>query len=444
MQQSKRKFLVDRIYGLLDESIAVIIIGAITAVISYIWKIKRIQEIVGYKVLWIIPIIIILSLSIVVWRKRKSFRPKSYTKNNRLHKDLQNTQTEFNPFVVGPPVSGKNFFNRDAVINSIYEMLSKNECCSIDGNRRIGKTSILGHLCYEGTIKKNGVRLGIHLKNDIFIYLYTAAYKDETECWKGILYKLVEFINIPDKNSYLDHPDFEHFENIIKKLNERGSRLFLLFDEFDAAFQTFGNQFLSRLRSLPGQYQIAYVITTLAPLSIVKEKIEINKKISSFLNIFHRHLRIDLFTENESEEMLSIFFNRITLEIQKKDIQFLICIAGPHPFFLQMAGDAYYLAMKDIKFKVTNIDDIIYKKIKDQFVSSAYTHFKYYYDKLPSNNYRQVLIQIAKSSAIMHKKEILEVLFQRSLIREKNRKIIPFSECFQEFLIEQIPLINSK
>ncbi|HCM77858.1 MAG TPA: hypothetical protein DIS90_15850, partial [Cytophagales bacterium] len=46
-----------------------------------------------------------------------------------------------NPYIVGPWVSGTNFYGREAIIEDLLD--ENHKCIYLIGNRRIGKTSLL-------------------------------------------------------------------------------------------------------------------------------------------------------------------------------------------------------------------------------------------------------------------------------------------------------------
>ena len=47
-----------------------------------------------------------------------------------------------NPYTVGPPVMGENFYGRDILLQQVERSLRRTNVVLLQGQRRIGKTSV--------------------------------------------------------------------------------------------------------------------------------------------------------------------------------------------------------------------------------------------------------------------------------------------------------------
>ena len=54
-----------------------------------------------------------------------------------------------NPYTVGPPVMGENFYGRDILLQQVERSLRRTNVVLLQGQRRIGKTSVLRQLAHS-------------------------------------------------------------------------------------------------------------------------------------------------------------------------------------------------------------------------------------------------------------------------------------------------------
>jgi len=440
MPAEKKKFFKERIFSLLDEIFAAIIISTFGFVIIK-FRIKIIhffnnifEGITGINITILIPIILsvlFVLIGILIWRIRFKFVPKKFRRDWDV--PIKERGKKRNPFIVGSPVFGANFYGRKDEINKIYDLLSRSQSCSIISNRRVGKTSLLLQIAHEKTLKEIGKKYGLNSRKTIFIYLSTSSFENEDQFWRGLCYKLAEHISISANYDPAKKVDFHDFSDLLKEANNKGLSIRLLFDEFEETIMQMKKQFFEQLRECPGQFDVAYVVVTLKSLW---EYIELDSEISSpFPNIFQQ-IELGLFSEEEARDMLLKIFKGAGFTPVQQDTEFLLDLAGPHPFFLQMAGDTFfniYVSPPKRKLPLPNKPKI-FREIEKRFYSSAKPFFKYYFNKLDSDE-KEALINLTheKSHNINH--EIINRLKQRVLIKRQGNKFIPFSRSFKNFLL---------
>lgn len=435
---SKKKFFKERFYTILDEIFAGIIISALgyliitfrENVINFFGNIF--QEIKGFSVFISgMLALIFLSFSIFIWRRKLKLVPKRFRRDWDV--PVKERGGKKNPFIVGTPVFGHNFYGRSTEINEIYDRISRRESCSIISNRRVGKTSLLLHLSHERTIKTIGRNFGIDPRKTIFIYFSTSAFESEPQFWKGLYDKLAKASMSQIGYDAAKEVDFHDFSNLLTDVNSRGLSVKLLFDEFDMAINQMSRPFFERMRSFPGQYDVCYVVVTLKSLW---DYLKLDNKISSpFPNIFHP-IELGLLSDDEAREMVKNIFDKGGFSFERRDIEFLLEIAGPHPFFLQKAGDAFvnvYVSPPKKKSPLLNKNKI-YEVVERKFCTSAEPFFEEYFNKL-NHKEQDVILKIAKNIPIKNKHKIIETLKQRVLLSENGNQRAPFSKSFNAFLI---------
>lgn len=434
MGEEKKRFLKDRLLGLVDEILAAVIIFIVGVLIAK-GRSGIITFLEGTKGITIsatlFSIVLFTLIFIFIWRKRLKFIPKKLRRNWDLQ--IKKRGQKRNPFIVGSPVFGETFFNRTKEVEQIYDLLSRRECCSIISNRRVGKTSILLHISHDKIIKTIGQKFDLNPRKDIFIYFYAATFEDEAQFWEGLCYKLSEItstqLNLPATKAL----DFKDFSACIRRANHKGLSLKLLFDEFDETIIRMQKPFFDRLRSLPGPLDVTYLTVTVKSLH---EYVKLQEmKSSPFPNIF-REIELGLFSEDEARYMLTTLFRRADLHFAEEDIEFLLELAGPHPFFLQIAGEILFNLYISPKIGAKLHRGYVREEAQKKFYSSTRLHFNYYFNKL-SMEEQNVLLSLVRKHKTAIKPELVKILKRRVLIREVRGKCVPFSKAFKEFLIRK-------
>jgi hypothetical protein len=108
-------------------------------------------------------------------------------------------------------------------------------------------------------------------------------------------------------------------------------------DEFEllAANKHLTPYFFARLRGLTTKYGLAYLTASQRPLfEITAEEAVLS---SPFFNIFVT-MPLGLFSEDEANELFRQRLSRTSVNFPPQLIQYLIELAGLHPFFLHIAG----------------------------------------------------------------------------------------------------------
>ena len=142
------------------------------------------------------------------------------------------TSYAYNPYIMGPPVTGTAFYGRQEVFRFVRETLAtlQQNVIVLYGQRRIGKTSIL-------------LQLPEHLREDGFHSIYFDLQGKEalnlSEILYGLAIEIAKELTIPYPR-WADLSDTDYFQSrflrtVRKKLEDK--RLVLLFDEFDMLSQ---------------------------------------------------------------------------------------------------------------------------------------------------------------------------------------------------------------
>jgi hypothetical protein len=255
-----------------------------------------------------------------------------------------------NPFSFGNPITTPDrFIGRLREIEQIQSRLHNNEfeSTAIVGERRTGKTSLLMYLAHPQVAQEAG------FSEDRYVFVpidlqFVVEDNTPTDFWRIALNALKcriqdeELIARIDKLCLYDNIDTALLADLFSsEIDPKNMRIVLLLDEFENVTknQNFNLSFYTGLRALAINYNLALITSSrrsLIDLTISKEV-----RSSPFFNIF---ADVNLYPFSISE--VDTFFRRYLAEngirFHKRDLQYILKLAGPHPHFLQMASSLLY------------------------------------------------------------------------------------------------------
>jgi uncharacterized protein len=173
-----------------------------------------------------------------------------------------------NPFTIGSMIQNPaEFVGRTAELQFLLTRLRSLQSCSVVGERRIGKSSLLYHLHQTGA-----ARLGDASYRFVYLELTDAAAQtvvdflrtvlDAVQCPPEVIEAAIKDDNKPSRN-------LTAFDQAIKARAEAGERLVLCLDEFEALFENpaeFNNAFFNHLRTMVNHRRLALVTASRQPL----------------------------------------------------------------------------------------------------------------------------------------------------------------------------------
>lgn len=278
-----------------------------------------------------------------------------------------------NPFYHRGPVRHRRyFFGRAKETRRALRMLSKSQCVSVIGPRRIGKTSFLFHLRDPEVREKHG--LG---KESLFVYLDCQGLEDLDKLqlyqwlWKRAKRALEEQ---GEAEGWVENiSDFSELRDAMETIQERGYRLAFLFDEFEslATSKSMNGVLFSALRNLSEELQVTYTTASQMPVGELTYYDDSVLK-SSFFNSFQT-VPLKLLEPDEAEKMVLGLTKMIGEKnyFSEDELDFVFEIAGYHPFFLQLL--CYHLFERKTERGELTTED--YKIVRRQYVEDAERYF---------------------------------------------------------------------
>lgn len=325
------------------------------------------------------------------------------------------------PFNVGKPVKGKDFYNRDSDIKKAIEYIKGNQCFSVTGERRIGKSSFLGHLLSENVMKK----YELNPNNFILLYINISKIQGcEEDFLNDIIQKLKNYVLVeisPDENPIEKEELRKLFERYVDHFSSLNKVIILALDEFEMALESYDDNFQYWLRAiLQEKEKIMAIIAshkfsrhdTTAPTA------------SPLLNIFV-NLQLGLFSEEESRKMIIELFKKGGMDLEEAEISQLYRLSGGNPYFIQFIGMHYY------ERKIQK-NKIIFEKFKNGMLIETEQQFESYWNNLNKNEQIYLINLVSKN---IESNDYIENILQKRGFIDNNTV---FSDLFAEFIKTKI------
>ena len=321
----------------------------------------------------------------------------------------------------------EDFFNRKAEVKRIFSRIgaSRPQSISIVGDRRIGKSSLLFHICDEDIRRK-------YLKNsEKYVFAFFDLQEKKGMTVKEFFHIVAEKITeqLPENDISIQDFSYDSFLRLIKTI-EKDMNLIFVFDEFDVVTtnRNFNPEFFSFLRSVANSHNVAYITSSKRDLQELCHTREI--KDSPFFNIF-THIPLGPFDKSSALELIKIPSEREGVPLEGY-LDFILELAGYHPFFIQIACSNLFEAVSEHQ-KNVNLQKVIEKVYEE-----AEDHFKYMWYQLTDNE-KVCLQSIVESKELdQNLSYIARKVEKRGILMRMEGSYKVFSLCFKEF-IKNIP-----
>ncbi|MCA9949019.1 MAG: protein kinase [Anaerolineales bacterium] len=347
-----------------------------------------------------------------------------------------------NPFFNRQRITDPAFFRgRERAVEALYSAIATRQCRSVVGERKLGKSSLLTHLSCLDSLRQHG----FDPQNYAFIYvdLEGMANISYAEFWPELLDQLE--VALPASQSQLltltqnlaleSDVRFMQIRRLFRRIERAGVTLVLMLDEFEslASNAAFDPSFYGELRSLAGEMGVVYITASRRSLYDLTYQ-HADTLSSPFFNIFSEE-GLELMPLPEAAVLLRDLSGMAGQRpFTPEQIECLIDLAGPHPFFLQVVGAYLYMARQE-----NDIQNSVPEQVIARFNAEAEDHFRYLWRQLSVHEKSALLhLEMANSAALgtsAVNSQILNQLHAKSLIRQgTNGSWHPFSRAFTEFL----------
>jgi hypothetical protein len=324
-----------------------------------------------------------------------------------------------NPYAVRAMLKEPSaFVGRTAELRDLFTLLAAMQSFSVVGPRRIGKSSLLYYLTHPA------VRAA-HLPDPeryvvAFMDLQELAGAGQDEFFftaverfgRGTLVPEAKRSGIGELETPALHPQHgasageleivperdgtpHGFRRFLMRARDAGLRLVLCCDEFEMLSRNpyFSAEFFTYLRGLCSNYDLALVTASQASLFDLCQQNDL--QTSEFWNIFVERA-LGLMPLEEAQALIREPFTRAGGTLSPTDVAFILQLAGPHPFFIQIA--CYHLfairsarAPGEVEREQTEIEGL--------FMAEARRYYAHAWARLEEAE-RETLRELARGEAI--------------------------------------------
>ena len=301
----------------------------------------------------------------------------------------------------------------------------------------MGKSSLITYLASPNSLRQHG------FDPNQFVFLYLdlegMANIQYDEFWPELLDRLA--LALPEAAATLKGQAdemvlqgtvrFTQVRRLLRRVERAGLTVVLLLDEFEslARNSAFDASFYGELRSLAGELGVVYLTTS--KLGLYDLTYEHADTLSSpFFNIFSEQ-RLELMRQEEARGLLARLSGLPNgRSFSDDEIAFCLELAGPHPFFLQVAG--FHLC--DGRSQPIS-DGELQQRVIRRFQAEAEDHYRYLWQQLAP-----------PEQAGLRNLTVAELAIRQTLLRkgvvltDANGLLQPFSRTFAEFIARVNPV----
>jgi tRNA A-37 threonylcarbamoyl transferase component Bud32 len=329
------------------------------------------------------------------------------------------------------------FFGREREIEALYSAIATRQSRSIVGERKLGKSSLLSQLACPDSLAHHGFDPDKY----IFIYVDLEGMANVTydEFWPEIMDRMD--LALPDGHDALSdmvqnlamQPEvrFMQVRRLLRRVERTGLTVVMMLDEFESLANNaeFTSSFYGELRSLAGELGVVYL--TASKRSLYDLTYQHADTLSSpFFNIFSEE-RLGLMPENEVICLLQgLSAKTEDRPFTQPEIDFLHDLAGPHPFFVNIAA-SYLYTMREEPLPEADL----LANVEKRFKAEAEDHYRYLWDQLTQRE--QGTLRYLGSAT---PDELRQMELKALVVEVENGRYHPFSRAFSEFLARANPV----
>ena len=270
----------------------------------------------------------------------------------RATDEIRRALARQNPFIVGRPLAPAEFVGRESEVSLILSSVHNHNPIRVDGERRMGKTSLLHQVASPEVWRKHGYAPSQAFLINIDCQMIAPF--SPTRLWQEILLefkaqaeKETELNRIADELLGLERISSRDFRKLLQAIGKRQQFLVLIFDEFEVALQphaTYSEEeilaFLQEMRSLVSLTSrgssegrsLSYVLATRRGLNAASRKLE---SVNFFLFNIFSSVVLKPFNEKETQALLAKMPEAFAPNAA--ELSWIRQVANGHPYLLQAA-----------------------------------------------------------------------------------------------------------
>ncbi len=337
-----------------------------------------------------------------------------------------------------PPVEKKNpyqtkgkitaldsFIGRQEEVRRIFTLLPMQEAKSIAimGERKIGNSSLLYYITHPD------VRKHYLARSENYIFSFVECPERANFSLEEFFFSVYQNIDKPYNNTQGITPTYDGFRKLLSGFDRMGKCFVMVIDGIDnlARNESFDMYFFDLLRFVDQNYNIVQIVSTHSNLKTLLAAKEYPEK--PYSGMFEL-ISLGHFTTTEVKDVISrsVKFGGPSFE---QHIQFIIDLAGYHPYLLQLACGMLFEALVNNPTVPLNAEGL-----QQKFMNDVRPLFQFYWDSMDIDE-RSIIADLVEG----RRNARMNILSMKELARkgfiidiEKSPKV--FSNSFKEFVIK--------
>lgn len=319
----------------------------------------------------------------------------------------------------------KEFLGRQDEVSQILGLCRNGQSVSIVGPRRIGKSSLLLHLC-RPSVRETFLA---HLQSIYALVdcqeLGGSPPEEVYEALRTSISDAAAAVEI-DFQPTQRPGTYRALDRVLNTIYGTDTNVVVLLDEFEllAANERLTPYFFARLRGLTTKYGLAYLTASQRPLIAISADEEILS--SPFFNIFVS-LSLGLFSKEQAVQLLDQRLQGTEIAFSPVLRQHILDLVGFHPFFLHIAG---YHAFQALATGQASADRPIAEWLDAAVEVEAESHLTYLWRNLTEDE--QYCLAIKDGPV-----ETMRQLEQQCLVTRSDDGYTYTSEILRRFIRRQ-------
>jgi predicted Ser/Thr protein kinase len=222
---------------------------------------------------------------------------------------------------------------------------------------------------------------------------------------------------------------YHELDELVKRLTQRGLRIVLLLDEFElfAANPNTQESFFRNLQALQAEHALTVVTSSRISLHELSDLDGAYLPRRFFLMFLP--LNLGLFSSDEAISLITEPSRRAGIAFSEPTEEFILDVAGLHPFFLQVTCDAVF----DRRCAKPQLDASDYDGLRQEIGKQLKGMFRYYWEMLDPEQ-QSALVDLEADQAGPGRGQRLEELAQQGLAVRKGQVYDYVSTSFREFV----------
>lgn len=316
-------------------------------------------------------------------------------------------------------VCEEDFFGRTNDLAGLYSRLLGDQSVSLVGERRVGKSSLLRALDFDG------IREDFDVPNELrFVYLdlQFVAECNEEEIVRFLLDELTGVLNLPRHEA-----DREALMAVGRQALRSGYRLVMVMDEFDILLhnQAIPLSFFSFLRAWSSRFRACFAVASRE--GSIEPILETSQSGSPFLNIFGA-VYVGPLEAPEAEDLVFVPAERLGMPFSPEEGEWIFDLGGHHPLFLNIACTHLF----DLKLHGV-AEEQISRRLDAAFLTEAAPHFEYLFNRIPEKE-RAVLRHLIEGRKDIESEGLFQLNRKGIVIRHRD-ELRPFSKSFSRLVM---------